>query len=191
MLTGVKQGCLLSPFLFLLCIDWTMKHTTYNKKTGFQWSLKEQLEDLDFADDIALLSHSHQEMQEKSQLLEETAAALGLNINGLKTKVMQISNKSTNPIIIVGQTLEEVNKFTSLGSAVPVDGGTEEDVKARIGKARATFNILIKIWKTTPQSIQSSKSLTRTSNPYCYMDQRPGGPPITSLINCRLLSATA
>ena len=29
-----------------------------------------------------------------------------------------------------------------------MDGGTEDDVKARIGKARTTFNILNKIWKT-------------------------------------------
>ena len=70
-LTGVKQGCLLSPFLFLLCIDWIMVQSTHNKKTGIQWSLTEHLEDLDFADDIALLSHSHQQMQDKSELLEK------------------------------------------------------------------------------------------------------------------------
>ena len=58
-LTGVKQGCLLSPFLFLLCIDWIMVQSTHNKRTGIQWSLTEHLEDLDFADDIALLSRSH------------------------------------------------------------------------------------------------------------------------------------
>ena len=88
-LTGVEQGCLLSPFLSLLCIDWTMKQTTHNKNTGIQWSLTEQLEDLDFADDIALLSHSHQQMREKSQLQETTAAGLGLKINGAKTKIMR------------------------------------------------------------------------------------------------------
>ena len=28
MLTGVHQGCSLSPFLFLLVIDWIMRQTT-------------------------------------------------------------------------------------------------------------------------------------------------------------------
>lgn len=28
--SGVKQGCLMSPFLFLLAIDWIMKETTDN-----------------------------------------------------------------------------------------------------------------------------------------------------------------
>lgn len=72
-LAGVRQGCLLSSFLFLLCIDWIMKQTTYNKKNGIQWSLTEHLDDLDFADDIALLSHTHQQTQDKLTRLETTA----------------------------------------------------------------------------------------------------------------------
>lgn len=154
-LTGVKQGCLLSPFLFLLCIDWIMVQSTHNKKTGIQWSLTEHLEDLDFADDIALLSHSHQQMQDKSELLEKTAAGLGLKINGPKTKVMRINTKNTDPITIGDQTLEDVDKFTYLGSVIAVDGGTEDDVKTRIGKARTAFNILNKIWKSKNISLKT------------------------------------
>ena len=43
-----------------------MIETTNNRQTGIQWSLTEQLEHLDFADDLALLAHTHQQMQEKS-----------------------------------------------------------------------------------------------------------------------------
>ena len=68
--TGVRQGCLLSPTTFLLVVDWIMKQAT-SDKTGIQWTFTKQLEDLDFADDISLLSNRHQDAQEKLSHLAE------------------------------------------------------------------------------------------------------------------------
>ena len=60
--TGVKQGCVMSGFLFLLAIDWVMHQTTDQSNTGIRWRLMEQLEDLDFADDIVLFSTTINQM---------------------------------------------------------------------------------------------------------------------------------
>ena len=65
-LTGVRQGCILLPFLFLMTIDWVMKQTTQGKKNGIQSTILDQLDEFDFVDDLALLSHTHSQMQDKT-----------------------------------------------------------------------------------------------------------------------------
>ncbi|KAK2180068.1 hypothetical protein NP493_457g01049 [Ridgeia piscesae] len=46
-----------------------------------------------------------------------------------------------------GEPLEETDSFTYLGSTINKHGGTAEDVKARIQKARVAFIMLRKIWR--------------------------------------------
>ena len=144
--TGVRQGCLLSPFLFLLVIDWIMKTTTEGRNNGIQWTLTTQLDDLDFADDLALLSHNHRQMQEKTSQLETTSARTGLKINKKKTEVMRINATVNAPITVNGEPVKEVESFVYLGSVIDKQGGTDRDVAARIGKARGAFVTLKNIW---------------------------------------------
>nr|KAG5709918.1 hypothetical protein BaRGS_029960 [Batillaria attramentaria] len=112
--TRVRQGCLLSPFLFLLVIDWIMKTTTTGRKNGIQWTLWTQLDDLDFADDLALLSHSHSQMQDKTTCLEATSAGTGLKINRKKTELMKINttaNTSHSRPTLLKQHFQPVYKY--------------------------------------------------------------------------------
>ena len=144
--TGVRQGCLLSPFLFLLVIDWIMKTTTTGRNNGIQWTLWTQLDDLDFADDLALLSHNHSQMQDKTTLLETTSAGTGLKINRKKTELMKMNTTANAPITVGGEPIREVESFVYLGSVVDHQGGTDRDVTARIGKTRSAFVMLKNIW---------------------------------------------
>ena len=72
--TRVKQGDVMSGFIFLLVVDWIMRRTTENRNTGIRWKFMSKLEDLDFADDIALLSSTQQQAQVKATRLNEYAA---------------------------------------------------------------------------------------------------------------------
>ena len=53
---GVKRGCVLSAPVFIIVMDCIMNMVTANKRRDITWKLTERLEDLDYADDICLLS---------------------------------------------------------------------------------------------------------------------------------------
>ena len=146
--TGVRQGCLLSPFLFLLAIDFIMKNVTEGRRNGIQWTLLNQLDDLDFVDDLALLSHSRQQWREKTEILHSESCKVGLNVHKGKTKVLKVNDNSNTPIQLDQEAIEEINSFVYLGSVVDKLGGTDEDVKTRIKKARVAFIQLNNIWKS-------------------------------------------
>ena len=61
--TGVRQGCIISPFLFIIVIDWCMRTALGNENTRIRWTLNSFLEDLAFADDICLTSSNKRNMQ--------------------------------------------------------------------------------------------------------------------------------
>ena len=83
--SGVRQGCILSPILFLVVIDWVMRTTTSDRPRGIQWTLFSHLKALDFADDLAVISATHSHLQEKSNRLSNFAKQTGLHINQKKT----------------------------------------------------------------------------------------------------------
>ena len=72
---------------------------------------------------------------------------IGFNINRSKTRIMKANTKNNNPVTLRWEPLEETDSFKYLSSIINKSGGTEEDVKARMQKARVAFLILRKIWK--------------------------------------------
>ncbi|VDP32404.1 unnamed protein product [Schistosoma margrebowiei] len=107
-----------------------------------------RLDDLDFADDLALLSQTQQQMQEKTTSVAAASAAVGLNIHKGKSKILRYNTACTNAVTIDGEDLEDVNTFTYLGSIMYEHGGSDADVNAWIGKARAAYLQLKNIWNS-------------------------------------------
>ncbi|KAI8507720.1 hypothetical protein Bbelb_151000 [Branchiostoma belcheri] len=151
--SGVRQGCILSPILFLITIDWVMRETTSDRPRGIKWTLNTYLEDLDFADDLAVLSSVRKSLQEKTDRLSDRGKSTGLYINKKKTQVMYINTPANPPIKIDGEALEGVGAFTYLGSVMSATDGAQKDIKTRLDKARGSFSRLQTIWKLKQYSL--------------------------------------
>ncbi|VDP21340.1 unnamed protein product [Schistosoma margrebowiei] len=82
--------------------------STSGRKHGIYWTAGMQLDDLDFADDLALLSHTQQQMQEKTTSVATASTAVGLNIHKGKSRILRYNTACANPITIDGEGLEDV-----------------------------------------------------------------------------------
>ena len=78
--------------------------------------------DLDYADDICLLTHSKRTMQKMLERLGKEAENAGLKINVKKTKEMRIALTNKEPLYIHNEIIEKVTPFTYLGSIIDNTG---------------------------------------------------------------------
>ena len=150
-----ETGCLLSPSLFLVVLDWVTREAYGAGRTGIQWSLTCKLEDLNFADDLCLMSQKLQHMQEKVEALQDAAERVGLKINKEKTQEMRIQTRDDSPIHIGDEVIQRTDHFTYLGSVVSESRGTEEDNVARIRKAQQAIATLRSVWKSRTISLKT------------------------------------
>ena len=75
---GVKQGCPLSPLLFVLCYDTLLRRLEAHDVTLV----------LGFADDLAIMASTEESIHESMRLLDSFRSVSGLGINENKTKVL-------------------------------------------------------------------------------------------------------
>ena len=104
-------------------------------------------EDLDFADDIALLAQRQTDMQGKTDDAAASAGQIGLEANVPKTKHMRMNSRSQEAIRLYGTAIEEVDEFPYLGSKMTSDGSGDAEIKSRLSKASRAFGMLKNIWR--------------------------------------------
>jgi hypothetical protein len=96
---------------------------------------------LRYADDAALVADTEKKLQKMMDKLNNTCKNYGMDINVKKTKVMVISNerKEKCAVTLDDKILEQVSTYKYLGSWIKEDARCEEDIRARIGMAKAAF----------------------------------------------------
>ncbi|VDP39369.1 unnamed protein product [Schistosoma curassoni] len=82
-------------------------------------------------------------------------------MSGALTDLLKYNMENNNPITIDSETLEE--SFMYLGSIVDEQGGSDAEVKARIGKARTAFLQLKNIWNSKHHSTNMKVTIFNTN----------------------------
>ena len=138
-LKGVKQGDVLSAILFCIVIASIIRKTDAVCNSGYSIG-GHLLSNLGYADDIAAVNSSSQEMQKYVNILAENAEEVGLYINISKTKCMT-TNKSNDPfnIKIYGSPVQQVTEFIYLGHKLSSNNNDLTAVQHRIGLGWAAF----------------------------------------------------
>ena len=90
--TGVLQGDTAAPYLFTIVLEYALRIAFHNPRLGFEVQPRKSsrhpaihVTDLDFADDLAIVTEDVQHGQELLRALEDAAAEVGLIINCKKT----------------------------------------------------------------------------------------------------------
>ena len=101
-----------------------MRRVAADKRRGIRWIFTTKLEDLDFADDITLLSSKFNDLREKTGRLTEEAARVGLKFNERKCKTLRTEHASNRESIVVYcREVEDVEEFPYLGIMVVKEAG--------------------------------------------------------------------
>ena len=103
--------------------------------------------DLDFADDISLLSDTVEKACMLLSEVERHCNRIGLGINAKKTKVMPLN--TDEPVVRVttldGTPLEVVDDYIYLGACM---ASTQQDIKVRRAKAWRALHNMSKVWRS-------------------------------------------
>lgn len=149
---GVRQGCILSPYLFNLYSEYIMRQANLEEEGGVKISGQNR-NNLRYADDTTLLAEGEDSLKRMIDRIREESLKAGLRLNVSKTKIMS-TGKETN-IEVDGEKIEEVESFMFLGSRIDKDASCEGDIRLKIAKARTAMLDLTKIWKDRDISRQT------------------------------------
>ena len=122
---GVLQSDTLAPYLFIITLDYCLRSAIDGREEDLGFTVRPRrrrigpfnITDLDFADDIALLSNTASQAQELLDKVEHAALRVGLHMNAKKPQFMAFNQPHDVQIKTQdGSNLKKVKDFIYLGA---------------------------------------------------------------------------
>jgi len=137
---GLRQGCPLSPILFITYMDRISRRSQGVEGVRFG---DLRIGSLLFADDVVLMASSGRDLQLSLERFATECEAAGMGISTSKSEAMVIDRKRVECNLRVGEEiLSQAEEFKYLGVLFTSEGRMEREIDRRIGAASAVMRAL-------------------------------------------------
>lgn len=164
---GVRQGGILSPFLFKLYIDNVIQRLS-EQSVGCQLGFL-RINVIAYADDIVILADTQEHLEYLYNILEDDINKLKLSMNKTKSKCIifrkTIGNNPVREIRLKEDNFEVVTKYKYLGHFVHECLTDDDDVKFRLNNFHSKFNSIFRNFNKV-----SIETFLFLFNAYCLPD---------------------
>ena len=124
---GVRQGCILSPYLFNSYAEYIMRNAGLEEAQAGIKIAGRNINNLRYADNTTLMAEREEELKSLLMMVKEMSEKAGLKLNIQKMKILAsrpITSEQTD-----GEMMELVTDFIFLGSKITVDNDCSHEIK--------------------------------------------------------------
>ncbi|KAK3535602.1 hypothetical protein QTP70_017140 [Hemibagrus guttatus] len=156
---GLRQGCPLSPVLFIVFMDRISRCSQGLEGVRFG---DHRISSLIFADDVVLLAPSSLDLQHALGCFAAECEAAGMRVSTSKSEAMVLDRKKVACTLQVGgEVLPQVEEFKYLGVLFTSEGRRDHEIDRRIGAAAA-------VMRSMYRSVVVKKELSRKAKLSIY-----------------------
>ena len=124
---GVRQGCILSHYLFNLYAEYIMRNAGLDEAQSGIKIAGRNINNLRYANDITLIAEREEELKRLLMEVKRESEKAGLKLSIQKTKIM--ASSSITSWQIDRETMETGTDFIFLGSKITADGDCSHEIK--------------------------------------------------------------
>ena len=161
---GVRQGGILSPFLFKLYIDDVLQEIA-GMEVGCRLGIL-RINILAYADDLVLIADNQSNLAKLYRILDERIRQLDLSMNKIKSKAMIFSQYKRHDraaeLLLGDDSFEVVSEYKYLGHIIQDGLQDTKDAELRLNSFYAKFNWVFRNFKNTSLDV-----LIFLFNAYC------------------------
>jgi len=163
-MTGTRQGCMLSPFLFIFYLNELIKQTNVNECKGvFVSECHPNVSMLLYADDLVLLGDNIGHVQKLLDNLSEFCSKWGLSVNMEKSNFMVFRNggivKNNEKVYFKGEKIRLISYYKYLGVVISSRLSWSPAQKTLAMQAEKSMNFIRKFNYECDFSFETSNKL--------------------------------